>query len=257
MREMEKQAILIVDDRQENLFVLENLLEDLDLNIVKAASGNEALSLMLEYDFALVLLDVQMPEMDGFETAELMRGNKRTRIVPIIFLTALSKEQKHIFKGYEKGAVDYLFKPFDPDILKSKVKIFLELHKQKKTLEKTSNDLKETVAELRKANKKILEQQKAVIEEERLNLLLQMAGAKAYEIDQPLMTILDSIESIKKNKEILKNPDYNRDVSVIEEAGKYIVGIVEKIQKIHNYESKLYFDSTTCYPNLEDRKSVV
>ena len=111
MKEREKLNILLVDDKPENLVSLEALLENPDHNSIKTTSGNEALRLMLEYDFALVLLDVQMPEMDGFEIAELMRGSEKTKCIPIIFVTAISKEQKHVFKGYESGAVDYLFKP--------------------------------------------------------------------------------------------------------------------------------------------------
>ena len=132
--------ILLVDDRPENLLALESLLESPELNIVKATSGNEALGLMLEYDFALVLLDVQMPGMDGFETAELMRGTEKTRQVPIIFVTAISKEKQHVFKGYEAGAVDYLFKPIVPEFLKTKVKVFRDLFQQRKTIQ---NQLRE------------------------------------------------------------------------------------------------------------------
>ena len=123
--------ILTVDDKPANLLALRKILERPGLNIVEATSGNDALALMLEHDFALILLDVQMPDMDGFETAELMRGNEETKHIPIIFVTAINKEQKYVFEGYDKGAVDYLFKPLDPDILQSKVNIFLELHKQK------------------------------------------------------------------------------------------------------------------------------
>ncbi|MBN2245933.1 MAG: response regulator [Candidatus Aminicenantes bacterium] len=132
--------ILIVDDRPENLLSLESILEAPGINLIKANSGNEALSLVLKYDIALVILDVQMPDMDGFETAELMRGTERTRNIPIIFVTAISKEEKHIFKGYESGAVEYLFKPIDPDILRSKVNVFIRLHKQKKILEKQAQE---------------------------------------------------------------------------------------------------------------------
>ena len=117
--------ILIVDDKPANLLALRKILAKPDLNIVEASSGNDALALLLEYDFALILLDVQMPEMDGFETAEIIRGNEETKGIPIIFVTAISKEQKYVFEGYDKGAVDYLFKPLDPDILKSKVNINL------------------------------------------------------------------------------------------------------------------------------------
>lgn len=140
--------ILIVDDRPENLFVLESLLDNMGCNIIKAASGNEALSLMLDHDFALVLLDVQMPEMDGFETAELMRMNSKTRYVPIIFVTAISKEQKCIFKGYEVGAVDYLFKPIESIILQSKVRVFIELYNQKRLIEEQSALLQLKIGEL-------------------------------------------------------------------------------------------------------------
>jgi len=133
-------AILLVDDRPENLLGLEGLLESPGVNIVKATSGNEALGLMLEQDFALVLLDVQMPGMDGFETAELMRGTEKTRQVPIIFVTAISTEQQHVFKGYEAGAVDYLFKPIVPEFLKTKVRVFCELYRQRTIIE---NQLRE------------------------------------------------------------------------------------------------------------------
>jgi two-component system, sensor histidine kinase and response regulator len=142
----ESATILIVDDREENLLALEGWLETPDLKIVKATSGNQALGLMLEEDFALVLLDVQMPEMDGFETAELMRLSDKTRYVPIIFVTAINNEQKHIFKGYTSGAVDYLSKPLDPDILRAKVSVFLQLYRQKRFLEATLEELKRASA---------------------------------------------------------------------------------------------------------------
>ncbi|MFH2045611.1 MAG: diguanylate cyclase [Pseudomonadota bacterium] len=144
----EKTDILIVDDRPENLIALEALLENPELNIVKASSGNEALGLVLEYDFALILLDVQMPEMDGYETAKLMQGIKRSKSVPIIFLTAISKEQKYLLSGYEAGAVDFLFKPIEPIILMSKVKIFLALYNQKRLINEQSLELKQKVEEL-------------------------------------------------------------------------------------------------------------
>lgn len=148
MNQIDNINILIVDDRTENLFVLESLLENMNCNIIKATSGNEALSKMLDYDFALVLLDVQMPDMDGFETAELMRSNARTRYIPVIFVTAISNEQKCIFKGYEVGAVDYLFKPIEPVILQSKVRVFIELYNQKKLVEEQSKLLQLKVQEL-------------------------------------------------------------------------------------------------------------
>ncbi len=132
----DKINILVVDDKPENLLAMEGLLLDPGYNVTKAQSGAEALRLLLRHDFALVLLDVQMPDMDGYETAELMRGNAKTRHIPIIFVTAISKEDKYVFRGYELGAVDYLFKPVDPMILRSKVRTFAELQRRKLTIEK-------------------------------------------------------------------------------------------------------------------------
>ena len=158
MEVREKLNILLVDDRPENLVSLEVVLESPNYNIIKARSGNEALTLMFEHDFVMVLLDVQMPGMNGFETAELMRGSEKTKYTPIIFVTAIRKDQKHVFKGYESGAVDYLLKPLDQDILKSKVNVFLELHRQKKLLTKTTDDLNQTVEELAEVNKVLQEE---------------------------------------------------------------------------------------------------
>ncbi len=130
-----KPLILLVDDRPENLAALEEILADIDLEMVRALSGNEALRLSLKHDFALVLMDVQMPEMDGFETAELMRSNPKTRHLPIIFVTAGMKELQYEFKGYDAGAVDYMAKPIEPIILRSKVAVFLDLYLQRRELE--------------------------------------------------------------------------------------------------------------------------
>ncbi len=131
----DKVALLLVDDRPENLVALQAVLASQDLDLVTAGSGNDALRQTLKRDFALVLLDVQMPGMDGFETAELMRANPKTRHLPIIFVTAGMNDTQLQFKGYDLGAVDYLIKPFDPHVLKSKVKVFCELYSQRRELE--------------------------------------------------------------------------------------------------------------------------
>ena len=119
--------VLIVDDRPENLLALEAILEPLGCAVVRANSGTEALKHLLKQEFALILLDVQMPVLDGFETAALIKEREKTRHIPIIFVTAISKESSYIFKGYNVGAVDYISKPFDPDILRSKVSVFMDL----------------------------------------------------------------------------------------------------------------------------------
>jgi CheY-like chemotaxis protein len=137
-----KQSILMVDDHRENLIALEAILESPERELVMATSGNEALQLALKYDFALVLLDVQMPDMDGFEVAQLLRKGRKTKNLPIIFVTAISKEHRYVFKGYECGAVDYLFKPIDQQILTAKVDVFLELDLQKRRLQQAVVQMK-------------------------------------------------------------------------------------------------------------------
>lgn len=129
------QKILMVDDQPANLVSLEAVLDAEDRELIQAHSGPEALKLLLKHDVSLVLLDVQMPGMDGFEVAELMRQRKDTQNVPIIFVTAISKEKKYVFKGYQVGAVDYLFKPLDPVVLTSKVDFFLQLDRQRRELQ--------------------------------------------------------------------------------------------------------------------------
>ena len=127
-------CILLVDDKPENLLALEELLKQPDRQLFRAGSGNEALRLLLKHEFALVLLDVQMPEMDGYETAQLMRGAEPTRSVPIIFVTAGDRSEERAFRGYEVGAVDFLYKPVNPQVLQSKVDVFVELHRRNQDL---------------------------------------------------------------------------------------------------------------------------
>ncbi len=150
-------AILIVDDREANLLALESLLESCNAKIYTATSGNEALSLLLELSFSLVLLDVQMPDMDGFEVAEIMRSNPQTQSIPIIFVTAISTEKDYIFKGYESGAVDYLTKPIEPVVLNSKVKVFLELWTEKNKLISALTDLEEANQKIKLQHDKLQE----------------------------------------------------------------------------------------------------
>jgi PAS domain S-box-containing protein len=136
--------VLLVDDLEDNLLALGALLRRPGLEIMSARSGREALELLLHHEFALALVDVQMPEMDGFELAELMRGAERTRTVPIIFITASAREPNRIFRGYDAGAVDFLFKPVDPHILRHKVDIFFQLHLQKQQLVRQIELLRES-----------------------------------------------------------------------------------------------------------------
>ncbi|RKI44859.1 PAS domain S-box protein [Corallococcus sp. AB004] len=148
-------AILMVDDHPANLLALEAILEPLGQDLVKATSGEEALKQLLQRDFAVILMDVQMPGLDGFQTAALIKQRERTRTIPIIFLTALSRDAAHVFKGYAHGAVDYLLKPFDPEILRSKVSVFVDLFLKEQQLQRQA-------ALLRQRDREALERQSAL-----------------------------------------------------------------------------------------------
>lgn len=137
--------ILLVDDLQENLVALEALIRQPDRRIFTARSGEEALSLMLEHPFALAILDVQMPSMNGFELAELMRGTERTRAIPIVFVSAAGRELNYAFRGYESGAVDFLYKPLEPHTVRSKVNVFVELYRQRQQLQLAQAQLQRAV----------------------------------------------------------------------------------------------------------------
>jgi signal transduction histidine kinase len=136
---------LLVDDLEENLLALSALLRRDDVEVLTAHSGSDALELLLVHDVALAFLDVQMPRMDGFELAELMRGSERTREVPIIFVTAAARDQHRLFKGYESGAVDFLYKPIEPHILESKAEVFFRLYRQKQQLARQLQEQTETL----------------------------------------------------------------------------------------------------------------
>src|SRR5215475_2902636 len=151
----EKVSILIVDDHTENLVALEALLTDLGQNIVRAESGVDVLRLLLHHEFALIILDVDMPIINGYETAALIRDRVRSRHTPIIFLTATNETQQRAFKGYSLGAVDYLTKPFVPEVLLAKVTAFLELHKKTEEVKRQAHLLQQMVTELASSNDEI------------------------------------------------------------------------------------------------------
>jgi len=141
-----KARILLVDDRPENLLALEAILSSLDQTLVRATSGEEALKALLAQDFAVILLDVQMPGMDGFETASHIKRRERTRDIPIIFLTAINREPQQAFRGYAAGAVDYLAKPFDPWVLRAKVSVFIDLYLKNRQLKEQAELMRSQLA---------------------------------------------------------------------------------------------------------------
>ena len=172
--------VLIVDDLPENLLALSKIIEQDDRIIYQASSGEQALSLLLEHDFALAILDVMMPEMDGFELAELMRGTERTRNVPIVFVSAAGKELNYAFKGYETGAVDFLYKPLDIAAVKSKVNVFVSLCQQR-------NEVKRQVAELEEGRRALRATQAEL--EHSLKMRDDFMSMVAHELRTPLNTL--------------------------------------------------------------------
>jgi signal transduction histidine kinase len=188
--------VLLVDDRPDNLLALCAVLEPLGYELVEASSGEEALRHLLGDEFALIVLDVQMPVLDGFETAQLIKGRERTRHVPIIFLTAISGEPEHYLRGYESGAVDYVYKPFEPEILRAKVSVLAELWTRGATIERQRAELAERLVELNQANQALAGQ---AVELERSNTALERFAAVAgNEVREPLHSVAGLIDLLEQ-----------------------------------------------------------
>ena len=190
--------VLLVDDRPDNLLALRAVLEPLDLDLVLAESGADALGALLEHEYAVVVLDVQMPNMDGFETARLIKGRERTRLLPIIFLTAISGEPQHHVAGYQAGAVDYISKPFDPDILRAKVLNFAELWNRGRIIEAQREALAGQVAAIDRLNQDL----------ERSNAVLNAFAARAAEDTlEPLDVMAGLLELLVERHAGVLGPD--------------------------------------------------
>lgn len=195
--------VLVVDDTEKNLIATEALLAHPGLHIVTARSGLVALELLLEQEFALALIDVNMPEMDGFELAALMRGNTRTKSIPLIFVTAALQESGRAFRGYEAGAVDFLNKPVDPNILRSKVEVFVELYRQRKQLELNAFELK-----------------KALSVNEMYNDVL------GHDLRSPLQAILNGAELIIRRPD---HPNVLSTANIIKSSGLRMANMVNQL----------------------------
>ena len=165
----ERINILMVDDSSTNLLALEAILHSPDRNLIRASSGEDALRYLLDNDVAVVLLDVYMPGIDGLQTAELIRGREKSRDIPIIFLTANTTGHAHLSRGYSLGAVDYIVKPVDPAILRSKVNVFVELFKKTREVERQAQLLEKQNEEIKNANL------------ERLRMLIELGHELAAE----------------------------------------------------------------------------
>ncbi|WP_296948319.1 hybrid sensor histidine kinase/response regulator [uncultured Massilia sp.] len=184
--------LLIVDDLPENLRALDALIRDEQRQVYQALSGEEALSLMLEHEFALAILDVQMPGMDGFELAELMRATSRTRNIPIVFVSAAGRELNYAFKGYETGAVDFLYKPLDPDAVRSKVNVFVTLDQQRREMRRQMEALEQS----RREQEILLQELNATQAELQRSLRMrdEFMSLVAHELRTPLNTLFLEVQ---------------------------------------------------------------
>jgi two-component system, sensor histidine kinase and response regulator len=205
--------ILIVDDHQSNLLAIEKALGGLGLKIVKAMSGNEALAHFLDTDFACVILDVRMPEMDGFELARIIRTDERTKYIPIIFASAHERAQEDMFKGYETGAVDYLLKPLEATVVRSKIHVFAELYRKEQARKRAEMVLEEYAQELARSNAE----------------LDQYASVVAHDLQAPLRRIIGGAENLGAQNRAMLGPESERWIVMMVENAKRMQSLIRDL----------------------------
>ncbi|MEG9328456.1 ATP-binding protein [Salinimicrobium catena] len=250
-----KPKILIVDDRPENLVTLKRVLGDLDVELVEATNGNDALKATLYHDFALALLDIQMPEMDGYELASILREEEKTANLPFVFISAVYTDNLNVFKGYEKGAFSFITKPFQPEILVNKVKFFIEKHQQEVALYRLNEDLKKKNEDLERMNQELeafsysvshdlrsplrsINGYASILKEEFEGNLEDEAQRLLNKIIRSALKMSNLIDSLLSLSRLGRNPASNRSVNMNALVQK-VLRDFEKIQDQENIEIKV------------------
>jgi signal transduction histidine kinase len=217
--------ILLVDDQPENLLALESVLDDSGYNLVKAHSGVEALRCLLKRDFAVIVLDVQMPGMDGFETAQWIKSREKTKTIPIIFITASKREEEFAFTAYSVGAIDFMVKPFSPQILRSKIEGFVQMHKAQKKLQLQTELLNEQAKEMQKAKE---------VAESAAKAKSEFLAMMSHEIRTPMNGVIAMSDLLLETD---LSPDQKDYAETIHKSGNALLLIINDILDLSKMES--------------------
>jgi signal transduction histidine kinase len=225
--------ILIVDDKPDNLVALEMILRNFDAEIITSNSGNDALTKTIEYDFAVALIDVQMPEMDGFEMVKILRQVEKTKYLPVIFISAIYSEDQYLIQGIEAGAVDFIIKPFQPRILLGKVKVFLDLYEQKKRLEVEIQERIKTESNLIAARLSLIEAKKKAEESDKLKSAF--LANMSHEIRTPLTTIVGFVGLLAEDS--ISNEAKQEYIGYVYKSSENLLAIINDILDVAKIEA--------------------